>query len=275
MFRRFQLVAAIAVFVLAATNAGRAADQLQLRVLSSRPDMVTGGDALVRVDLPAGATVAEVKLTVKGVDATKQLKADASGRSLMGLVTGLNNGSNPLAATAAKKGTAKLTVVNHPITGPIFSGPQEQPFICGTNQFKLQGGATLGPALDANCSIATRVDYVYRGTDKRLHALADPKRAPADAEMTDRPATRIPFVIRIETGTINRGIYQIAMVEDGWNGRLIYTFGGGCEPGWYQQGDSTGGVDDPIQLSLGYAVASNSLNGQGNNCGDVSNAETM
>jgi len=65
------------------------------------------------------------------------------------------------------------------------------------------------------------------------------------------------------------------MVEDGWNGRLIYTFGGGCEPGWYQQGDSTGGVDDPIQLALGYAVASNSLNVQGNNCGDVSNAETM
>jgi hypothetical protein len=82
-------------------------------------------------------------------------------------------------------------------------------------------------------------------------------------------------VIRIETGTINRGIYQIAIVEGGWNGRLIYTFGGGCEPGWYQQGDSTGGVDDPTQLALGYAVASNSLNVQGNNCGDVSTAETL
>src|SRR5258705_1259197 len=282
MFRRFQLVAAIAVFVLAATNAGRAADQLQLRVLSSRPDMVTGGDALVRVDLPAGATVAEVKLTVKGVDATKQLKADASGRSLMGLVTGLNNGSNPLAATAAKKGSAKLTVVNHPITGPIFSGPQEQPFVCMTNQFKLQGGGTLGPPLDANCSVATRLDYVYRGTDNKLHPLTDPKNVPADVEMIERPGTRIPepgsripFVIRIETGTINRGIYQIAVVDGGWNGRLIYTFGGGCEPGWYQQGDSTGGIDDPIQLSLGYAVASNSLNVQGNNCGDVSTAETL
>src|SRR5258705_7678055 len=201
MFRRFQLVAAIAVFVLAATNAGRAADQLQLRVLSSRPDMVTGGDALVRVDLPAGATVADVKLTVNAVDATKQLKADASGRSLMGLVTGLNNGSNTLAATAAKKGSAKLTVVNHPITGPIFSGPQEQPFVCMTNQFKLQGGGTLGPALDANCSIATRVDYVYRGKDGKLKALADPKAPPADADTTTRDGKTLPFVVRIETGT--------------------------------------------------------------------------
>ena len=78
MFRRCQRVAAIAVFVLAAMSTGRAADQLQLRVLSSRPDMVTGGDALVRVELPAGVTAADVKLTVNGADATKQLKADAS-----------------------------------------------------------------------------------------------------------------------------------------------------------------------------------------------------
>src|SRR5262249_4627106 len=109
--------------------------------------------------------------------------------------------------------------------------------------------------------------------------LADPRQVPADAEMIDRPGAgsgaRIPFIVRIETGTINRGIYQIAMIEGAWNGRLIYTFGGGCEPGWYQQGDSTGGVDDPTMLALGYAVASNSLNVQGNNCGDVSTAETM
>ena len=26
----------------------------------------------------------------------------------------------------------------------------------------------------------------------------------------------------------------------GWNGRLIYTFGGGCAAGWYQQGDRHG-----------------------------------
>jgi hypothetical protein len=280
--RRLGLLGGIGVAVLLATNAGQAADGLQLRVLSSRPDMVTGSDALVRVELPAGVTAADVKLAVNGADASRQLKADASGRSLTGLVTGLTNGSNTLTATAAKKGSTKLTVVNHPISGPIFSGPQEQPFVCMTNQFKLQGGGTLGPPLDANCSIATRVDYVYRGTDKKLHPLTDSKNVPADVEMIERPGTRIPdpgsripFVIRIETGTINRGIYQIAMVEGGWNGRLIYTFGGGCEPGWYQQGDSTGGIDDPVQLSLGYAVASNSLNVQGNNCGDVSTAETM
>ena len=241
--RGLRLIAAIAVLVLAAANAGRAADQLQLRVLSSRPDMVTGGDALVRVELPAGATAADVKLTINGADATRKLTADASGRSLTGLVTGLTNGSNTLMATAAKKGSAKLTVVNHPISGPIFSGPQEQPFVCMTNQFKLQGGGTLGPPLDTNCSIATRVDYVYRSkTDGKLKALADPKAPPADVETIVRDGKTIPFVVRIETGTINRGIYQIAVLHDpysegtptwanhprGWNGKLIYQHGGGC-----------------------------------------------
>jgi hypothetical protein len=281
-----------------AMNSVRAADGPQLRVISSRPDMVSGGDALVRVDLPAGLAARDVvKLTLNGAEARAKLKDDVGGRSLTGLVTGLRNGPNTLEVTASNKSSAKITLVNHPITGPLFAGPQEQPFVCMTDKFKLQGGGTLGPALDANCSIATRVDYVYRSkADGKLKPLADPKTAPADVEIVESPGiagavlgTRIPFIVRIETGTINRGIYQIAVLSNpvtepvidlvtrpaAWNGRLIYTFGGGCEPGWYQQGDSTGGVDDDVHLRMGYAVASNSLNVQGNNCGDVGTAETM
>ena len=147
MLRRFKVLAAIGVTVLAATSAGDAADGLQLRVLSSRPDLVTGGDALVRVELPAGVSPSDVKLTLNGTDATARLKADASGRSLTGLVAGLTLGSNTLTATAPKKAAVKLTVVNHPISGPLFSGSQEQPFVCTTDKFKLQGGGTLGPPL--------------------------------------------------------------------------------------------------------------------------------
>lgn len=244
---------AIAVFAAAPAIAQRGtSDALTLRVLSTRPEMVSGGDALVRIGLPQGAAANDVKVTLNGADATATFNADSSGRALTGLVTGLRNGTNTLAASAGQK-TAKLAIVNHPVTGPIFSGPHEQPFVCMTNQFKLQSGGTLGPPLDMNCSVATRVDHVE----------------------IPNPESKTPMRVRIETGTINRGIYQIAMVEGAWNGRLIYTFGGGCEPGWYQQGDSTGGVVDPVMLSLGYAIASNSLNVQGNNCGDVSNAETM
>jgi hypothetical protein len=261
MLRRLQLLGGIGVSLFLATTAGTAADGLQLRVLSSRPDMVTGGDALVRVDLLPGMSADDLKFTISGSNASAKVTADASGRFVTALVSGFKNGTNQLGAQGTVPGPrggrlvtgSVIQVINHPITGPIFSGPQEQPFACMTDKFKLPGGGTLGPALDANCSIATRVDYTEVAS----------------------PDTKAPMRVRIETGTINRGIYQIAMVEGRWNGRLIYTFGGGCEPGWYQQGDSTGGVTDPVMLALGYAVASNSLNVQGNNCGDVSNAETM
>ena len=267
-------LAVVPAFV-AMTSVG-AADGLQLRILSSRPDMVTGGDALVRVELPAGMAARDVKLTLNGTDVTAKVNPDATGRSLTGLVSGFALGTNTLAATGSNKASTRLAVANHPITGPLFAGPQEQPFVCGTNEFKLQGGGTLGPPLDANCSIATRVDYVYRSkTDGKLKALPDPNAPPADADMVTRDGKTVPFVVRIETGTINRGIYQIAMLNGGWNGRLIYTFGGGCEPGWYQQGDSTGGIDDEVQLRMGYAVASNTLNVLGNNCSAVISAETM
>ena len=61
------------------------------------------------------------------------------------------------------------------ISARLFAGPQEQPFVCMTEKFKTVGGATLGKPLDANCSIATRIDYVYRSTTdtKAFKPLAD------------------------------------------------------------------------------------------------------
>ena len=99
--------------------------------------------------------------------------------------------------------------------------------------------------------------------------------------------------MRVETGTINRAIYQVAMLHDaaiepapsrdsktaGWNERLVYSFGGGCRAG-YHQGRSTGGavlaqIGADVFLSRGYAVATSSLNAFVNRCNDVISAETM
>ncbi|HYI95996.1 MAG TPA: DUF6351 family protein [Bryobacteraceae bacterium] len=123
----------------------------------------------------------------------------------------------------------------------------------------------------------TRVDYYYRTTGaEKLIPLADPQAPPADAaQITTLSGETVPYVVRIETGTINRAIYQIAMLEKGWNEKLIYTFGGGCPGGWFRQGATTGGVDNDAMLSQGYAVASASLNVFGNNCNDLLAAETM
>ncbi len=245
----------------------------------------------IKVDVPAGVAARDVRVTLNNADVTAAFRADASGRALTGLVAGLVNGPNALAATVNGKPGARLTVVNHPNIGPVFAGPHEKPFICQTQDFKLPSGVTLGPALDANCSTATRVDYFYRTpAGGALKPLADPKAPPADvATVTTTTGQSVPYIVRIETGTINRAIYQIAMLHNpareatpdfmnrpaGWNGRLIYTFGGGCTTGWFRQGATTGGVNDDGMLGQGYAVASASLNTFGNNCAEVLAAETM
>ena len=83
---------------------------------------------------------------------------------------------------------------------------------------------------------------------------------------------------------IDRGVYEIAALYDpaappspftdepGWNGKLVYTFGGGCNVG-YHQGQGNGGVLTDLFLARGYAVASSSLNVYDNNCSEVISAE--
>ena len=57
-----------------------------------------------------------------------------------------------------------------------------------------------------------------------------------------------------------------------WNGKLVYTFGGGCNAGFHQ-GNDTGGVLNNLFLGEGYAVASSTLNVLDNNCSTVISAE--
>jgi hypothetical protein len=168
--------------------------------------------------------------------------------------------------------------------------------MCETESFKLQSGETLGKPLDRDCSIERRVDFYYRSTSggalKPVPGMSRLKpdvpatgQLPPDvAQVTTSSGATVPYIVRIETGTINRAVYQIAMLDGpfdsaqgkaGWNQRLIYTHGGGCTGGWYRQGATTGGVVDDVMLRQGYAVASASLNVFGNNCNDLLASETM
>ncbi|WP_202880767.1 DUF6351 family protein [Kribbella amoyensis] len=256
--------------------------------LSARPELVTANDVLVTAEVPRDKPLDGVRLKLNGADVTGSFRADASTHTLTGLVDRLGPGRNHLVATAGPL-RDQLVLTNHPATGPVISGPHEQPYACTTDKFRLVDGSTLGAPLDPDCSVATRVDYAYRSTAGRTKPLPDPATRPADlATTTTITGETVPFLIRIETGTLNRSIYQIAMLHDpatddptysqrspGWNERLIYTFGGGCRRGWYTQGTDTGGVLDPQMLGRGYAVASASLNVFGNNCNDLLAAETM
>jgi hypothetical protein len=272
---------------------------LSIEVLSGRPDTIAGGDALVRVSVPINVPLHQVTLTLNGADVTGQFLANRATRTLTGLLTGLQLGNNRFMADSNGQGkgrpTAELNLVNYPIEGPVFSGPHEQPFICATQSFNLPAGlGNLGPTSDPNCHIPRRVDYLYKSTANTGNSFtqwpAGATAYPSDLVYTTTTLGKtVPYIIRLETGTINRAIYQISVLHDpltepapgwnaqpsNWNKRLIYTFGGGCIGGWYRQGSSTGGVTDNFMLSNGYALASSSLNVFGNNCQDVTAAETM
>jgi hypothetical protein len=261
----------------AAPGSGLAVGRLALVTVSNpRPELVSGGEVLVRVDVPHHINPADVQITSDGQDVTSSFQAQSDG-SLLGLVTGLAIGRNRLVATAHGQFASSLDVVDHSINGPVFSGKQQLPYLCQTTSFGL---ASSSPP---DCFAPTVVSYAYKNTSGTFVPLADPTSIPADAATATVNGQSVPYIVRIETGVIDRAVYQIAALFDGrdpsplrpdtsWNGKLIYTFGGGCNSG-YHQGTTTGGVLDDQFLSLGYAVASSTLNVLDNNCSTIISAE--
>src|SRR5690606_41810167 len=72
-----------------------------------------------------------------------------------------------------------LDVVDHPMTGPVFSGPHLEPFVCTTEEHGL------GPATDDDCSAPTVVRWSYVNGAGELVPLDDPATPP------DRKSTRL------------------------------------------------------------------------------------
>ena len=275
-------------------------NQFKIDVLSSKPYMISGGDALVRVTVKKDKVkLGDVRIELNGANVTGAFRADASAGTLTGLVSGLREGPNQLEVNAGgrdgRRADADITLTNYPVQGPIISGPHQFPYECTAQRFvPYPGGEALGNSavLDSNCSIERRIHYVYRtsGSPAAFKLLPQPYSSlPADLAMTTTAAgATVPFIVRLETGTINRAIYQTAILHNpndaapspfsppaAWNGRLIYPLGGGCIGGWYFQGN---GLVTPLNttwLGKGHAVASASLNTFGNNCNDLLSSETI
>ena len=262
---------------------------LDVSSVAAPKNIATGGDALIKVVLPEGAKASKVSLSVNGAAVKTDLRAGAAGPALLGKVSGLNDGANKIVALYNGKEAGSVTVENYAAAGPIFSGPHQTPFFCTTETYELPvTGGTLGKATDADCNAPSRVDYVYKSTDGKFKPLPDPKTVPADvASTTTIDKKTVKYIVRVQRGVADRAIYQIAMLHDpntdkpvdiwtrpaGWNGRLVYTYGGGYGAA-FNQGSSDGGVFNDILLSHGYAVASSTLNVGRNNGNDIISAET-
>src|SRR6266436_8876392 len=210
------------VFLLLGLAAGfaYAADVVRIDVLSNRADLISGGDALVAVAIPAGANASAMRVTVGKRDVTAGFAVRADGRYL-GRIEGLALGANVVTAKLPDGRGAHITITNYPSGGPVFSGPQVQPWSCNP-------GAT-----DALCTRAPSYQYFYvpAGVDPQAtpgliggpgghdtyfvpYNPASPPPAALIAQTTTDQGQTVTFIVRVETGSVDRGQYQIAVLYD-------------------------------------------------------------
>jgi len=254
-------------------------DDLKIEAVSNRADLVSGGDVLLRVTLPRRT---QGVLSLNGRSVPGALHAALDGRGYLALVSGLVVGKNTVSVSAGRH-KAHLTVTNHPISGPIFSGPHLQPWLCTTS------ANGLGAPLDADCNAPTRTAFFYRNTATPAAFVAyDPANPPAAsliATTTTDHGRTVPYIVRQETGTLNRTIYRITVLFDptqpwtpwapqpAWNGKVLYLFGAGAGL-QYTQGNIAATFDDN-GLSRGFATAAAVMTNHGTNANAKLNAEAL
>jgi len=276
---RLSLIVSMAVALGTGSALARSDDALNIEAVSNRADLVSGGDVLLRVNLPRKH---QGMLSVNGAAVPGALHPAPDGNGYLALVTGLPLGRSTI-TLSAQGHMVHLDVTNHPISGPIFSGPHLQPWICTT----ATNG--LGAPLDADCNAPTRYDFFYKNTTTPPVFVAyDPANPPPSAQIaittTDRGVT-VPYIVRVETGTLNRSIYKITVLfnptqswtpwapQPAWNGKLLYLFGAGAGL-QYTQGSLNNTFDDN-SLSRGFATAAAVMTTHGTNANAKLNAEAL
>ena len=273
----------------------------EIRTLSNRADLISDGDALVEVQVPKDVPMHQVTLTLNGADVGAAFVADAVARTFRGVLQGMVAGENLFVADANGLGKgrpwASLTITNHPRGGPVLLGSQTMPWVCATPAPVAESGNTPASnasgltttAVDAQCNIATEYTLFYRTTTPGCSsALPDPSppaspptnncfkpytvgSAPVDLAMTTTTTgLTVPYIVRVERGTMNRGIYDIAVLFDPgtpwtalapqpqWNGKVVYSFGASTGQPRLQFRSEQNWADNAA-LSRGFMVVDNSL----------------
>ena len=288
---------ALLTLALAGTSlpGARATGALRIEVLSNRADLISGDDALVEVQVPTDGMPDGLRVDVGGRDRSAAFVRREDGR-ILGLLTDLELGDNRVTATLPDGRGARITITNHPRSGPVFAGEQVQPWTCTTEE------NGLGPALDDQCNADTIHLFHYKDAITGSFEAYDPDDPPPPERIatttTDHGVT-VPYIVREERGAMDRGIYSVAVLFDpaqpwepwapqpAWNGKHYQAFGGGCyfrhdqgpaasaepPPAAPVSPDPT--VLDDARLSRGFLVTASSLNTYGHNCNDVVSAEAF
>src|SRR6202035_4855626 len=96
------IVACALVFLFGglAAQADPVSRELEILALSTRPEMVSGGAVLVRINVPLSVPLDAVSVTLNGQDITEAFRPGEAPGSLVGLVESLALGKNTLGAKA-------------------------------------------------------------------------------------------------------------------------------------------------------------------------------
>ncbi|TMB28288.1 MAG: hypothetical protein E6J62_17900 [Deltaproteobacteria bacterium] len=288
--------------------------KIQIKTISNRADLISGGDALVEIALSKAKLASSLRVQLNGRDVSSAFAVRGNGR-ILGLVSGLVNGNNVLVASTSKSHAASLAITNHPIGGPVIAGPQTAPFVCATPTAQ-PATATLAAsnasglstsAVDVQCNIATETFLFYRTTAACTGVLPDPSpvtatsptaagscfkrftpgQTPADLAFTttDQGVT-VPYIVRVERGTIDRGIFDIAVLftpgeawtpfapQRQWNRKVVHTFGASTGQPRRQFRTEQNWADDAA-LSRGFMVVDNSMTDSLFDANRVYNAEVV
>lgn len=253
---------------------------LRIVSLSQRADLITGGEALVRIVVPAAVRRSSLRIT-DGRRDVSAVFAPRRGGVFEGLVTGIPLGHSVLTAAAPDGSGARLTITDHSRNGPLFSGPRLEPWHCRPG------------ARDRECNHPTTYAYRYASVDRPWKLVPyDPAHPPHDVRRVHTDDGHVvPFIVRIETGTEDRDRYEIAVLyqpghrwrpwapQRGWNGNLEIPDGAGCG---VHHGDITGlgddfmpNVLDPEALAKGFATLGTALDNSSHDCNVTLQAESL
>ncbi len=304
-------LSAISVLLLASVPVGASARPhglITIATLSDRADLITGGQALVRVELPSGTRPRAVKITLDGRNVSSAFAVRADG-AFEGLITGMRVGRNVLEVLRRDGSGAELTITNHPISGPLFSGPPIEPWLC-------QPGDT-----DAKCDHPTEYSLYYYSTDPATctqpstvppyteggvsgtqgvapcFAPYDPQHPPTSIPtVTTDDGVKVPFIVRLEKLWQDRDQVRVAMLYrpgtriepwstgTPWNHRVEITQGGACG---IHHGEAQGEVPpslvpdappsvlEPEGLAAGFIVMSTALDNSYHDCNLTLQAESL
>ena len=245
--------------------------KVEIKALSTDPGRGTGGNVLVQIALPAGTPAESVRVTLDGRDVGSVFQS-VSPNARVGLVTGLVNGKNTLHGQCGqpRARVARDHELSDHRPGDVRAVaaavhlPDRSVHAAGRQRSSARRSTPTAPR-GPSCS--TSIARPGRPPEfKPLPGLDDACRPMSRRRRRSAGAT-VNFIVRVETGTMNRGIYQNAILHDptvdpppaplappkGWNRRLVALHGSGCPSGWYIQGAAmgAGGVLDAARLGRG------------------------